>query len=109
MPLQKPIIIGGAVALLLWLVTRKGRADDVEVETRVVELGDDGGDAALASTVKGGSGVELVEVGFTINDEETGQAVECADAFGGSISCQELDKRILEAQRPGSIGAESNG
>lgn len=107
MAIQKPIIFGGAIAFLLWLMTRKGAAQEAEAKTRVIELGEES-NGALATQVDGGE-TTLIDVGFTLDDEETGICTGASDAFGNSISCLEHDKRLLEAQAPGAIGAESNG
>lgn len=104
---QKPIIIGGGVALVLWLLTRKSDAA-VEEDVRVTEIHDkDAG--TITAEVIGGNGTQLVDVGFTIEDEKTGECAGAADAFGGAISCAEHDKRLLAAQSVGGIGSEANG
>jgi hypothetical protein len=107
MKYQKPIIIGGGVALILWLLTRESDGA-AEESVRVEEIAD-AASGTIVTTVKGGDGLQLVDVGFTIEDEDTGGCIDASDAFGGDISCAEHDKRLLAAQSIGGIGSEANG
>ena len=110
MKLQKPVLVGGTLAFLAWLFFRDpddAQASDEE-KVRLVEIANDEA-GTIASTVAGGTGVELVDVGFTIHDEETGECVGASDAFGNTISCLEHDKRLMDAQQPGGIMVDANG
>lgn len=107
MAIHGPLLIGGIVAGALFLATRKAAAQTGEAAQVTGELGSEASGTVDAQTAQGENFDNLVDVGFTMHDEQLGAI--CVDANLNTISCLEHDKRILEARLPGGIGAESNG
>lgn len=106
MSLQRPLIIGGGVALILWLLTKESDAAKEADQKDSEKAERDGG--AVEAAVRGGDNGSLVDVGFTIEDEATGECKEAVDAAGNTISCLEFDKRLRESMQAGGVGAEAN-
>lgn len=110
-----PIIIGSAVGLGLWILTRGGDAtaattDPAISEKELLDLGAGGGvltskvtmtDGTIITRNEGGTST-LVDVGFTMEPE--GENPIHVDAAGGEISAAELDRRIEQAVSSGFLG-----
>lgn len=120
MSVSKPILFGGGVALVLWLLTRD-MVDKSKDSPITEELHQEFGGSMTAKTF--GTG-ELVkpEIDFTVADgggnevsvtkpfdvamydSETGKCLA-----GCTISAQVHDKLILDSQGTGGIGSENHG
>ncbi len=95
---MSPVVVGGGVALLAWLATRKKPQKKTEATVKAEET--EAPKEQLTSQVEDGTrylyvdGHESQVAGF---EQWDSSGRECYDGDAYKMSCQELDKRVSEA------------